>query len=296
MIESDKVTRGSDKVIFTVMQKNNAWKLSNSKAKLNQFYRKNLNDVLNFQRRYAETVGADYHFYHGDLVSFVKKRFPAIHNFKLFVQYYDFARYIIMDELCDERYKKVLYIDSDIVPVTKESIFDYINDENTFYTHWFHEETCPFFKEMQQYIRYIKPGNYIYRGHTNTGVLGSRGYAVRTFFRQHFDEMMKFYKTIDSHYHPEHIMYIGFEHFFMYLVGTNQLQIKLKTFPPRGWNVYAMDGFCPQIKELMDKKHLNAYKFLHFCGDEAKKWYETQKEDLFKLIDYKMGDKHEHRE
>jgi len=292
MLKTDIVNRGSKNVIFTAMQDTYAWDLKSKDVGPDPFYERNLNDLISYQKKYAEAVGADYRYYHGDLVSFVKEKLPGIIDLRLFIQYYDFARYIIMHEL-SLAYDKILYIDSDIVPITKKSIFDEITEQDSFYTHWFYLETCPFFDEMQTYLKFLKPKNFIYKGHTNCGVLAARGVAIKKMFDTSFDKMMEFFKTIDSNYEPEHVIYVGFEHLFMYLKGTDQINFNLRNFNEQNrWNVYAMKGFCDPLEDILIKlkKNKKHEGFLHFCGGEAKKWYEEQKDNINELIKETFGE------
>jgi len=283
-----KETRNSKNVIFSFIQHSDAWKLS-TKNTVDQFYLRNLNEILRIHKRYAKVIDADYYFFHGNIVKYVKRKIPNLKNFRLFIQYYDLARYLFMSELCKE-YDKVLYIDTDIIPITRDTLFDEMDSEDAVYLHkipLFDGPNCPFYKEMKTYNKILKDKTYKYNGHTNHGVLGGTGDGPASFIRNHADKIIQFTKKIDDTFEEELVVYIGIEHYYMYMMGTAGVDFNLKYFKGQGWNCYVLNNEFPKLSSL---KNMKSYRFLHFCGGEAKKFFEKKKKAIRNLVKHKIGD------
>jgi len=283
-----KEKRNSKNVIFSFIQHNNAWKLS-TKGTIDQFYLHNLNEIMRIHKQYAKVIDADYYFFQGNIVKYVKTKIPNFINFRLFIQYYDLARYLFMSELCKE-YDRVLYIDTDIIPITRDSLFDQMDNEDTVYINEipiFAGPDCPFYAEMENYNKILKDKTYKYNGHTNHGVIGGTGDGPSSFIRNHADKLIQFTKTIDTAFEKEFEVYIGIEHYFMYMLGTTGADFNLKYFEGLGWNVYALFHKLPTFSKLKDEKN---FRFIHFCGGKAKKFYEKNKKAMRKLVKYKIGE------
>lgn len=269
-------------VIFSMMQNNDAWTYVEDEQEPTNFYSRNVKDLVAMQRQYAKVIGADYyHFNDIDMVEYVKENIPVT-NMTMFVQYYEFARFIKMNEL-SKKYDKVVYLDVDIIPVTTTSIFDKMNSSDTFYTTWFHLKTCPFYYEMETFIEGLKDTKYKYRGHTNTGVMGVMGNTIQDFFDKCLSEINDFIDGVSSFYDS----YIGFEHFFMYLEGRKLLNIKMQDFGKYAWNLYGLaDEFESRFSNIDELRA----KFIHFCGVEAKKLFEKEKELISEIVRNRIGD------
>ena len=294
MIKLDTVTRGSKNVVFSFIQQNDAWQLTGENI-TDPFYTENSSEIIKIQKQYAKIVNADYYFFKGNVVEYVKSKIPNLIKLRLFVQYYDLARYLFMAELC-KKYDKVLYIDTDIIPVTNDSIFDEVQDENTLYIGKIMTEygkDCPFYGEMENYNKILKDKTYKYNGHVNHGVIVSSGNAAASFIENHIDKLMTFTKTIDKEFFEEDVIYIGIEHYYMYMLGTtdfNKLGFNLRYFREEGWNVYSLSDDFPGFTKIYNGESKYPYRFIHFCGSEAKEAYKKEKPELKKLIEKRIGE------
>ncbi|MHA1817075.1 MAG: hypothetical protein ACTSX1_13825 [Candidatus Heimdallarchaeaceae archaeon] len=289
-----KDLRQSKNCIFTMMQDNDAWKLSTGND-VDSFYTNNVDEIVSMQRKYAETIGVNYHFYRGDIVGFVKSRIPNLPELRLFVQYYDIARYLLLDILCSYDYDKALYLDTDIIPITDRSLFPEIQENNSLYIHGIPKEDgllyCDFHNQMDEFNKTLKDESYEYNGNVNHGVMGCRGNGARTFLKNHTDEIIKFTEIIDSAFETEYHVYIGLEHYYCYMMGTREpsdYQFNLNFFKEKGWNIYVLDHKFPKLSDLYEGHH--GYKLLHFCGGEAKKFYEKNKDKIRKLVKSTIGE------
>ena len=279
--------------MFTMMQDNDAWRLATGND-VDPFYTNNVDEIVRMQRKYAETIGVNYHFYRGDLVEFVNSRIPNLPQFRLFVQYYDIARYLLLDILCSYDYDKALYLDTDMIPITNQSLFPEIQEKNSIYIHYIPREEgllhCDFHNQMDEFNQTLKDESYKYNGNVNHGVMGCTGNAARTFLKNNTDELVNFIETIDAAYETGYHIYIGLEHYYCYMMGTrepSQYGFNLNFFKETGWNCYVLHERFPPLSVLHDKQ---SYRFLHFCGGEAKKFYEKNKHEIRKLVKSKIGE------
>lgn len=286
-----KDLRGSKNVIFTFMQNNDAWKLSNSDTK-DSFYGRHIDELTSMQKQYAKTVGADYYFYQGDVVEFVKSKIPNLIDLRMFIQYYDLAKYLLMDDLLKE-YDKAAYLDTDIIPITSDCIFDEMTHKDTVYMGEIDEisgKECPFYEEMQNYNKILQDESYKYSGHVNHGVIGGTGKGPGNFIRNNTEKIIKFIKTIDSSFQEGFLVYIGLEHFYVHMLGTvgfSNLNFNLRYFIGYGWNFYPL---APAFQGFDDIKYNKHFRFIHAAGSEAKKWYEDNIEVIRDIVKYHVGE------
>lgn len=71
-------------------------------------FNKYKNQLIDIQKKYAHRCGADYEIFNPPIYDYVNVQFHKLFKFEQLTQYYD----------------KVVYFDFDIIPTTKENIFD----------------------------------------------------------------------------------------------------------------------------------------------------------------------------
>jgi len=222
------------------------------------FYENNP-ELIDIQRIYAKKIGADYlHF---------RQDFSKISDltFRNLPSYHQYIRFVKMNEL-SRNYDKVVYLDVDVVPISSESIFDNIVEENVLYSIWMYKEDFGYCRSVNDIAQVIGDNIYKYSGHTNFGVMGSKGVIDIP-----FDPECGFLQC-------ERDEYIGLEHAFMYLAGKNEVRAeKLGS----EWNTI-MDGYPESqfLDMLLGKK----YKMLHFSG-ASKNIFKEKKKLIMKTVE-----------
>ena len=261
--------RKTNNVIFSLFQANDAWSFLRDPQTPYDFYGENLDFLIKSQVKYAEIIGADYYHFRDNFVSLIKRSLPKLTKMKMFVQYYEMARVLIMDQL-SRQYNKVLYIDMDVVPIKRESFFEMMKVKNSLYMLWFKDTNCPFYLQMKHYQKGIKDLKYKYRGHTNTGVFASTGDAAKNFLGT-IESISKFIEDAT----PYGFGYVGLEHIFMYQMGKNEKAYRIVKLNSR-WSTSMHDRAVP-FEKLIEGD------FLHFCGIEGKKCFKEHRDRIIKL-------------
>ena len=261
--------RKTNNVIFSLFQANDAWSFLRDPQTPYDFYGENLDFLIKSQVKYAEIVGADYYHFRDDFVSLIKHSLPKLTKMKMFVQYYEMARVLIMDQL-SRHYNKVLYLDLDVVPIKRESFFEMMKVKNSLYMLWFKDTNCPFYLQMKKYQEGIKDPEYKYKGHTNTGIFASTENGAKNFLGT-IKEISKFIKAAT----PYGFGYVGLEHIFMYQMGKNETSYRIIELDPR-WSTAMHDHAVP-FEKLIEGN------FLHFCGIEGKKRFKNYRRRIMKM-------------
>ncbi len=270
-------TPGAKTAIFSLFQEKNAWVFLEHDADMyesfdvDDYYKNNLDFAIQSHARYAEAIGADYYHFKKDFVDLVEQSLPNLTELKMYIQYYEFSRFILLDRL-SKQYDKVLHLDLDIIPIKNKNIFDSITKNNSIYVTWFKSKECPFYKDMEGFIKGLGDTKYKYKGHTNTGAICATGNGAKQFLNT-LESVNKFIDGVTKFYYG----YVGTEHIFMYQVGRGEDKYNLVKLDPK-WND---TPFNPRVRDSFNIR--NDQNMLHFAGREGKKYFEKNKELIVKL-------------
>lgn len=245
---------------------------------------KNYNNLVLRQSQYAQDIGADYYLYEKAEYEKFAKHFEQ--NFPE-VSYYDivnFYKHYIMRELARE-YDQICYIDFDVVPNTKDCIFE---------AHDMHKFGCANSNDLAGWGKTVNPKHYntcirnpstkYWNAHAmlldtgyepdnnvfNTGIMVASKWLIEKLdyfvdFKNNIDLMTQLKTEKDSMY-PQNIQRVfGYdnESMFSYLIHSKNIPVEFLNGP---WH-YIVD------ERISNKNAVDPSAKMYHCINKKMEWF-----------------------